>query len=654
MLLSGVAWPVLAQDGAAVSNSGTMCSPGAGSLFANKRNDDFYWKALMYLAKNNRELATKIVAALKANDQTALAALHLSDTTGSIDECFDHLFVTFMSRDPQALSGLGLFESIGIREHNAYLTNVSPAAIMQAYNDKKASLSRLESYAFNDLSADQKISYRIFHWMLKHTAEGEPFLFHEYKINQMFGILADLTMVFTQFHQLEVPEDVENYIVRLGRIPEQIQQTIALLEYQKTQGILPPMFAIPKVITRIENLTPASVVDCLFYTHLAANIEKIKMTDTAAWLTRALTVIQMQVYPALEQLREYCTQLLATVNTNHGVWALPSGDAYYDYMLKQHTTTNLSADEIHVLGLKEVAKIQQEMRTILAREGIVDDSKTVGALVQELAQDDRFYYPESEEGRAQCLAQYNAILERCRKELYALFDLKPKTPVRIQAVPKQEEEGQPGAYYLPPSIDGSRPGIFFANLRNMREVPTYEMETLVMHEAEPGHHFQIALQQESDMPLLRKLGDYTAYVEGWALYAEKLAYEHGFYATSFDQLGHLSDELLRAVRLVVDTGIHRKRWTREQAIEYMVCVTGMHRDSVVTEIERYFVYPGQACAYKIGQLKILELRDRAKKALGVKFDIRQFHNVVLKLGAAPLTVLEEVVDQYIQDTLANT
>lgn len=649
-LLCAVPWPVLHAD--IELNSGADSSSDIGLLFAQKPQADLYWKALMHIAKNNRELALKIVTAIKTNNVAFLINVSPVSQPGSINECFDDLFVTIVSHNPQALSFLGLFESIGIREHNAYLNNVSPEAIVDDFNHKKICLNRLKTYSLDRLSADQQVSYKIFCWIFDQAVQGEKFLFHEYEV---FPIFSELIAVFTQYHRLEVPEDVENYLIRLSRIPDQLKQTIALLTYQKSHDIQFPLFAIQKLINRIKNLMSPLIADNIFYTHFAANLDKIQGVDKKDVLLRAQSVIKTQVYPALKLLQDHCTQLLETAHTNYGVWALPGGDDYYAFMLKRHTTTNLSADEIHELGLKEIATIQREMRKIFAREGIVDDHKGVGELIQELAKEPRFYYPQSDEGRKQCLAQYETILARCRKDLYPLFDLKPKMPIKIQAVPKQEEEYQSFAYYQLPSMDGLRPGILFANLRNMREVPTYVMETRVIHEAEPGHHFQIALQQELDMPILRKFsgfkGEFTAYSEGWALYAEKLAYEHGFYSSSFDQLGHLQDELFRAVRLVVDTGIHKKRWTREQAIDYMVKMTGMHRGGVVTEVERYFVWPGQACAYKIGQLKILELRNRAQQALREKFDIREFHNVVLKLGDAPLTILEEVVDQYIQQML---
>jgi uncharacterized protein (DUF885 family) len=358
------------------------------------------------------------------------------------------------------------------------------------------------------------------------------------------------------------------------------------------------------------------------------------------------------VYPAYQSLKNWLTELLKISSTNNGVWALPDGDEYYAYMLHRRTTTNLLANEIYQLGLQEVERIHKEIKKILIEEIGMDVERPIGTLMQEIAQDPQFYYANTDEGRAACLADFKFILERSRRELAHLFDLKPHAEVAILQVPAYEEEGSSGAYYIAPSIDGSRTGTFFANLRDMREIPKYQMETLAIHEAEPGHHFQFALQYQMDIPILRKLGHYTAYCEGWALYVEKLAYEHGFYSSPFARLGHFQDELLRAVRLVVDTGIHHKRWSREEAIQYMQEMTGYHQNTVTTEVERYFALPGQACAYKIGQLKIFSLRQQAQEALGARFDIREFHNAVLQLGSVPLIVLEEAIGSYINRNMS--
>ncbi|HSX10682.1 MAG TPA: DUF885 domain-containing protein [Chlamydiales bacterium] len=556
----------------------------------------------------------------------------------NIDSYFERLFDTFLAHDPQGKSATGLFEP------NDQLNDVSPKALLRIHREKIAMLEKLQQYELDSLTPEQQISHRVFSWMRDYMVADEKYLFHAYRVNQMFGILNELTFVFTQFHRLETQKDVDLYISRLAKIPKQLEQTIELMKHQRKLGVVPPAFTIEKVIQIIQKSTPASIEENALYSHLAS-----RDVDPAQ-LAKAARVMQTQVYPAYQKLSDYLAALLKEGVKNQGVWALPDGDNYYAHVLRYHTTTDLTPDEIHAIGFEQIAQIQQEMRSVLADLGLSDPDKTVGELVAQLAKDPQFYFSNDEEGRQECLKKYEAILARCREQLYPLFDLRPDVSVAITPVPAHEQEGTAGAYYLPPSLDRSRPGTFYANMGNMKEVPMYTMETLTIHEAEPGHHFQIALQNEMNIPTLRKLeSGFTAYVEGWALYAEKLAYEQGFYSSPSARLGHLQAELLRAVRLVVDTGIHSKRWTREQAIETMQKTTGLHLGTVTREVERYFVYPGQACSYKIGQLKILELRKRAQLALGDRFDIRQFHNVVLKTAAAPLTVLEENIDKYIID-----
>ncbi len=624
----------------------------AKSLFGHTINEDLYWEALIQLANGDKEAALQIIALIKNENPATRNHPWKESLPENINTFFDKLFIDSIRNNPQLLSQLKLFESIGIRNHNAHLTDISVQAVIHNLEITKTNLLRLNNYPLEKLSHDQRISHKIFSWTLNHAVDGERFLFHTYKISQLEGVLANLSVLLTQFHILETKEDVENYISRLSKIPEHFQQAIAFMELQKNNGIIPPRFTIEKVISIIKKSIPEQINKNIFYLNLEEQLHKIRCENSDAILKKALIVIADAVYPAYKNLQNYFTQLLEHAQTNNGVWALPDGDAYYAYMLRYHTTSDLSADEIHELGLLEVAKIHEEIQKILSAEQIVDSTKSVGVLIQELEKNPQFYYPNTQAGRAQCLADYETILERSRKELGHLFDLKPQAGVTIQRVPPHEEEGAPGAYYWGPSVDGSRSGTFFANLRDMNEEPKYRMETLTIHEAEPGHHFQIALQYEMKIPMLRKLGDYNAYCEGWALYTEKLAYEHNFYSSSFAQLGHLQDELLRAARLVIDTGIHHKRWSREQAIAYMQEVTGYNYNTVISEVERYFVLPGQACSYKIGQLKILALRQQAQERLGEKFNIREFHNEILRLGPAPLIVLEEVICHYIDNKRA--
>jgi uncharacterized protein (DUF885 family) len=619
------------------------------TIFDHKKNPDLYWQALVDVANGDKDAALKIVEAIHSDKPIIITAAWKEDRPENIDDFFDKLFLAFVSRDPQLLSFLNLFESIGIREHNAHLTDLSTEAFLHNLAEAKKNLSRLNGYSVDDLSEEQKLSHKIFSWMLNHKVAGENFLFHDYTLNQMDGILTSLPVVLTQFHKIETVEDAENFISRLNKIQQQFQQVIEFIELQKTKGIVLPRFAVEKILTIIEKSTPDDLTTNIFYSHLQEQLTKLNLPNKDALLEQVKKALEQSVYPAYRALHIYFTHLLTIAQTNHGVWALPNGNEFYHYALRHHTTTNLSADEIHALGLREVALIQKEMHKILADENLDDPKKSAGILVQELSEKPEFYYPNTKEGREQCLADFGKILDRSREELSHLFGIKPKSGVTIQKVPAHEEEGSPAACYYPPSADGTRPGIFFANLRDMGEIPKHGMETLTIHEAEPGHHFQLALQYEMNIPMLRKLGSYNAFAEGWALYAEKLAYEQGFYSSSFSKLGHLRDELMRAVRLVVDTGIHHKRWTREQAIDYMQEQTGYHQNSVITEIERYFVWPGQACAYKIGQLKILELRKRAQEQLGENFDIREFHDAILKAAEVPLAILEEVVDRYIME-----
>jgi uncharacterized protein (DUF885 family) len=359
------------------------------------------------------------------------------------------------------------------------------------------------------------------------------------------------------------------------------------------------------------------------------------------------------VYPAYTRLIAECEQLEKVATTDDGVWKFPNGDAFYQSCLRSETTTDMPADSIHALGLREVARIQGQMRTLLREKGYRADD--LAAAMKKMQAEPRFHFPPGDSGRAMILAAYQKILDDANTRMSPLFDVRPRTGVKVERVPAFKEATAPGAYYNPGTLSGSRPGIFFANLRDPAETSRPEMRTLAYHEGIPGHHFQLSIQQElKGVPFFRRVLPFTAYAEGWGLYAERLAYENGFQQDAYDSLGALQADLYRAVRLVVDTGIHRDRWTREQAIDYMVTNTGLESTKVVTEIERYIVNPGQACAYKVGELKILQLRQKAMDALGPRFDIRKFHDVVLTNGSLPLSLLERVVDDWIAEERAES
>jgi uncharacterized protein (DUF885 family) len=336
-------------------------------------------------------------------------------------------------------------------------------------------------------------------------------------------------------------------------------------------------------------------------------------------------------------------------NEYDGVWSLPNGDEFYALRLKVYTTTNYSAVEIHEIGLSEVKRITERMQEIAFELGY-GKQVNVGQLMNDLNEDSNFLYPDTPDRKDRVVEDYNSIVVETWKKSEAYFHKMPRSKVEVRAVPEYSEQNQAGGYYMSPALDGSRPGVFYANLYDIKQTPTYSMRTLAFHEAIPGHHLQVALNLENEnLSLYRRFGYGTsAFSDGWALYAERLALESGLADDPYDELGVLQSELFRAVRLVVDTGIHFKRWTREEAMAYMKKITGMSDTEVSTEIERYIVWPGQACSYKVGMLKILELRERAKQEMGENFDIKDFHSVVLDHGQPPLFIVEALVDRMLE------
>jgi uncharacterized protein (DUF885 family) len=421
---------------------------------------------------------------------------------------------------------------------------------------------------------------------------------------------------------------------------------------REQKQILPPRFVVEEVLKEMTEFIGKPASENILATSFksrAARIEKLSEAKRADFQARVESAITNRVYPAYQKLIDYFREILPKTTTDDGVWKMPDGDAFYAYKLHENTTTTLNPNEVHELGLREVARIESEMRTILDANGFA--GQPIGEAMDKLARDPRFLYSNDEKGRAEALARYTQLItqatDRSSKEL---FLTSPRAKIEVRRVPEFKEATAPGAYYDIAAMDGSRPGIFFANLRDMNEVPKWSMPTLAYHEGVPGHHWQISTAEElKGVPQFRKVIPFTAYMEGWALYCEWLAKQAGWYDNDpFGDLGRLRDELFRAVRLVVDTGIHAKHWTREQAIAYMREKTGMGEKEVKSEIERYIVAPGQACAYKVGMLKIQELRARAQKELGDKFDQREFHDAVLKNGALPLEILEEQVNDYIQ------
>lgn len=515
----------------------------------------------------------------------------------------------------------------------------------------RADLATLKRYDRAAMSGEARLSYDTLVHFLEMEDEGARFPDHQYPVNQSQGIQSGLPGFMSDVHLVASKGDAENYIARLDKFPVKFEQTLEQIRLSESKGIVPPRFAIDKVLAEMKGFIATAPVSNILYVSFAEKLgklpaEALSAAERADLLARAAAAVEGSVYRAYRAMIAHFTHLQKKTTASHGAWSLPQGDAWYAHLVRRHTTTTMTPQQVHDIGLAEVARIAAQMDEILKGQGLA--TGTVGERVQVLASRPEHQFANTAEGKKAMLARYQQILTEIDQGMAAVFDLRPRGKVQVRQVPEFSQAGAPLAYYNPGSLDGARPGIFYANMRNPAEMPKFSMKSLAYHEGIPGHHFQTMIARElSDVPIFRTVIPFTAYEEGWALYAERLAGELGYGGEPLDTLGRLGFEMLRASRLVVDTGIHSKRWTREQAIAYMVDHTGMSEDKVTSEVERYFVSPGQALGYEVGMLKILALREKAKSALGERFDLKQFHNEVLRHGALPLTVLEGVVDEWI-------
>lgn len=556
--------------------------------------------------------------------------------------------------DPELLTNLRLLEPWGIRWHNARLTDVSIAAGQRRLDRDRAQLAMLESYERASLSPIERHAFDVLHWSLTDELEGEAFRFHDQPVNPVFGVQSELpTFMLTQ-HVITDARGARDYITRLKLFETKFDQLIEVMKLQQDRQILPQKFAAEKVLAQMKAFIAVPASEHVLVTSFKEKIEKVKdMPDDerGRLIALAIVAVETSVYPAYGRLIAWFEQLLPRLSGNDGAWAWPQGEAFYAWAVKHHTTSDLTPDQVHEIGLKEVARIEGEMDAILKAQGYADGS--VGSRMTRLGAEPRFNYADTDAARVQIIADYQAHIDEVQAALGPYFNLQPQAKLVVQRVPEFKEKTAPGAYYDSGALDGSRPGVFWINLRNVSEIQKFGMRTLAYHEAIPGHHLQIAIAQElHGVPLVQKLADFTAYAEGWALYSEHLAQEMGLENDPFDDLGRLQAEIYRAVRLVVDTGMHHKRWSREKAIAYMVEHTGSPESDVVSEIERYLVWPGQALAYKIGMNEILRLREQAKSKLGERFDLREFHDLVLGAGAMPLGVLDARVQAWIAEKSA--
>ncbi len=545
--------------------------------------------------------------------------------------------------------------SLGLKTNNNAWNDRSEARRLREHELRIRNLARLR-YEFDEEKLDPtaQLSYRLFERRAERGIEWFPYRHHSYAVHQLGGPHTRIPSFLANRHKIDTEADARAYLARLDGVSGMIDQVIDRLETRAAMGIVPPRFAFPKVRADIDAVLTgapfdAGGADSTILADFAKKLAKLELPDPerAALRRRAEAALVEVVQPAYRRLATVMTRLETRATDDAGVWKFPDGAGFYRHALRARTTTTLSPQAIHDFGLAEVARLHDEMRAVIERLNFAGDLQDFFAFIRD---DPANFYPDTAAGKAAYLADSRALIAEMDGALDGYFALRPKAALEVRRVEAYREKTSAIGFYNRPAVYGDRPGIYYVNLFDMTRMPKSEMAALAYHEAIPGHHMQIAIAQELEgLPKFRRFSGNTAYIEGWALYAERLAKEMGFYREPLSDFGRLSYELWRATRLVVDTGLHEKRWSREQAIAYLDANTAMAHENNRKSVERYIVWPGQATTYKIGMRRILALRARARMRLGDRFDIRAFHTAVLGNGALPLDVLGEVVEAWIEE-----
>ena len=595
-------------------------------------------------------LATGAAPALAQSAESSEAAENQTESE-RLNAWYDEQFQMFVQRFPTFLT------SLGIPARQDEWNDATEEFSQETFELGQTLMWEMRTqFNYDELDPDTQLSYRLYEAQTEQNALGFAFRNHGYTFNQMFGPHTGMPALLMNQHRVNSVEDAENYIARLNGMQAQMDQLISNAERDFAAGIgNAPRFVYERVIVDAQGIvTGAPFDDSDEPSALLADITgKIEALDADQevkddLLARATEALETSVGSAYAALITQMESHRDRAGTDDGIWHLENGDAYYTYLLNQFTTTNLNADEIHRIGLAQVDRIHEEMRAIMEQ---VEFDGSLQEFFEFMKTDEQFYEPSTDEGRQAYLDRTDVVVEAMYDRLPELFNRLPQADLIVrQAESFRDTPG--GAFYEQPALDGSRPGTYFVSLNDMSAAPLYQLEALAYHEAVPGHHMQIAIAQELEgVPMFRRFGGYTAYIEGWGLYSEEIPIELGFYSDPYSNFGRLAMELWRAARLVVDTGLHYHRWTREEAIEYLNQNTPGSEAENVGAIERYIVMPGQATAYMIGKLKIMELRAMATEALGDDFDIREFHDEILGSGAVPLDVLEERINAWVAEQL---
>ncbi|MEM1022148.1 MAG: DUF885 domain-containing protein [Myxococcota bacterium] len=584
-------------------------------------------------------LCTALALACSASQPSAPVPPVAPDENQRFEAFLETAFDEQVDRQPMFQTRLGIKTNYGEWD------DISESFALEELERARALLHELAAFDPRQLTRANQLNVHLFERELQMRIEAHRWRDHEYILNQMYGWHSGIPAFLINFHGVDSLADAEAYVARLESVPTLLREVERTLERQKSKGIRPPRFVYPKLQDSAANVLRGRPFDTSerpspILEDLRKKLKKLELDEAqAARLeARAVAALEDSVEPAYRSLLALLERHERDATTDDGAWKLPEGGAYYAFRLRQMTTTDLDAETIHQLGLDEVSRIHGEMRSIMKQVGFDGE---LPAFFQLMRTGEQFFLSNDEAGREVYLRQVTKILDAMEARLPEVFGRLPKAPMRVKRVEPFREKTAGKAFYSSPTPDGSRPGTYYVNLHDMTAMPIYQMEALAYHEGLPGHHMQIAISQElKGLPKFRRFGRATAYTEGWGLYAEYLPKEMGMYQDPYADFGRLAMELWRACRLVVDTGIHAKRWTREHAIDYLLHNTPNPKPDAINAIERYIVMPGQATAYKVGMLKILEIRRAAEARQGEDFDLGAFHDFVLGGGPLPLSVLE--------------
>lgn len=558
--------------------------------------------------------------------------------------------------DPESLTSIGVLDNTLLDFHSGRLTDTSPGYMNHLEELDRDGLTLMRQYDPQALEGQERLTAQLMHWYFEQNLRGHRFDYHwrasqvfmgPYPVNHVYGVQVDLINFLCNDHRIKGRRSVKRYLQRLEKVGWKLDGLKESLTLRESMGIVPPRFVLEKSLKQIDDFVALPLDQNPLVTSLRERMEasgRFSKRAREKWGQRIKSVIEAEVIPPYRDLAAYLQGLLSDASEADGLWKLPEGGPYYEFLLRNHTTTDLTAEEIHQLGLAEVERLTVEVRKVL--KGLDLPAEAPGGTLSQLMDDPQFHFT-GEDRRQEIIDTYQEILDEVNQRMPEIFNFGSMDEIVVKRLPEYKEPDSPIAYAQAPAIDKHTPGTMWINLRDPDNVYRWGMRTLAYHEGIPGHIYQLGQAQRiKGLPGFRRMHYFNATIEGWALYAERLGWELGL-EDAYSNLGCLQALLWRAARLVVDTGIHVKRWTRQEAIDYMVKATGLPERDVITEVERYIVAPGQACAYYIGYLKIVALREKAEAVLGDDFNLKDFHDVLINSGGLPLTLLESVVNAYI-------